>query len=148
MIRISLYFLLTALTFLLVVPAPIMAAKKFVPKKATSGKSTVKKTGSTIPSLVRYRSDKQGVLLSFSNFNGIDSVNYTFVYTTNGVAQGAGGTITANNNPASERQLLFGTCSTSVCTYHYNLTGAKLTLTARYTNGTSRTKNYRIKTYQ
>lgn len=135
--------ILTAI--ILFVPVRTEAAKKFVPKKTSGKSSTVK--GSSIPSVVRYRPDKMGLLLSFNNFSGIDSVSYLFTYNTNGISQGAGGTISASNNPTAERQLLFGTCSTSVCTYHYNLTNAKLTLTAKYTNGPTRSKLYRIKTY-
>jgi len=124
---------------------PVSAAKKFIPK-AKNVKRTI--SSKSIPVVVRYRPDKLGILFSFSNFNGIESVNYSFTYNTNGVPQGAGGTIRANNNPTSERELLFGTCSTSVCTYHYNLSGARLTFTANYSNGTKTTKSYKIKTYR
>lgn len=123
--------------------SPIQAAKKFVAKK------TVKRTGGfSLPSLVSYRGDKRALFLSFRNFNGLDSVSYSFTYETNGNPQGAGGTITASNNPTAQRELLFGTCSTSVCTYHYNLRNARLVLTAKLTNGTTMSKAYRIKTYQ
>lgn len=136
-------FILTAI--ILYNPVSVEAAKKFVQKKS-SGKNSVVK-GSSIPSVIRYRPDKMGLLLSFNNFSGIDSVSYLFTYNANSIPQGVGGSINASNNPTAERTLLFGTCSTSVCTYHYNLTNAKLTLTAKYTNGTTRTKLYRIKTY-
>ena len=137
------FFILAVMT--LFIPIRAEAAKKFVPKKSFDGSSSAK--GNSIPSVVRYRPDKMGLLLSFSNFSGIDSVSYLFTYNASGMPQGAGGSINAGNNPTAERQLLFGTCSTSVCTYHYNLTNAKLTLTAKYTNGTTRSKLYRIKTY-
>lgn len=136
-------FILTAI--ILNNPVQVEAAKKFMPKKSSGKSSSVR--GTSIPAVVRYRPDKMGLLLSFSNFSGIDSVSYLFTYNTNGTPQGAGGSINAGNNPTAERTLLFGTCSTSVCTYHYNLTNAKLTLTAKYTNGATRTKLYRIKTY-
>lgn len=139
--------MLFAAVFLLVAsPSSVNAAKKFVPRKKSVRKTTAVGTG--IPAVVRYRGDKQGILMSFSNFNGIDSVSYSFTYDTNGTTQGAGGTITANNNPSLQRELLFGTCSSSVCRYHYNLNNARLTLTGKYTNGRTLTKIYRIKTYQ
>lgn len=124
----------------------VYAAKKFVPKK-----SAVVKTGSTttsgkIPAVVRYRGDKKAILLSFSHFKGLKSVSYSFTYTTNGMSQGAGGTVTAANNPTSNRELLFGTCSTSVCSYHSNLKNATLTLRATFSNGKVVSKTYRIKT--
>ena len=144
--RKNLFHLLIVLTLSLVYqPTNIYAAKKFIPKNSTAKRNI---TGKGIPALVLYRSDKLGILLSFANFSGIQSVSYLFTYNTNGIQQGAGGTISKNNNPMLERQLLFGTCSTNVCTYHYNLTNARLTLTAKYSNGTTRTKLYKIKTYQ
>lgn len=125
------------------------AAKKFVPstKKTTTVKKSTVSSGS-IPAVVRYRSDKLGILFSFSNFSGIESVAYSFLYKSNGMQQGAGGAVRSDNNPGMERELLFGTCSTSVCTYHYNLTGARLVLTAKMTNGSTVSKSYRIKTYR
>lgn len=137
---------LIIITLTLFIPVKIEAAKKFVPKAKTVSHSTI--SSGSIPAVVRYRPDKLGILFSFSNFNGIESVNYSFTYSTNGIPQGAGGTIRASNDPASPRELLFGTCSTSVCTYHYNLSGARLVLTAKLANGNTVTKAYRMKTYR
>lgn len=135
--------LLIIIILSLVISSPVEAAKKFVPKK-----TTVRTSSGSIPAIARYRGDKLGILLSFSNFSGIESVTYSFTYSTNGIPQGVGGTITKNNNPSAQRELLFGTCSSSVCTYHHNLTNARLTLTATMTNGRTASKAYRIKTYQ
>lgn len=122
----------------------VFAAKKFIPKK-----SAVKYTAvSGIPAVVSYRPDRLGLNLSFRNFTRLESVSYSFTYNTNGISQGIGGTVTANNNPTAARELLFGTCSRGACRYHYNLSDARLVLTARYTNGRTATKSYRIKTYQ
>ncbi|MBI5452429.1 hypothetical protein HY945_03125 [Candidatus Gottesmanbacteria bacterium] len=126
------------------IPSATYAAKKFVPKKVTRAKVSA----GSIPAIVRYRGDRQGILLSFLNFNGLKSASYSFTYETNGNPQGAGGTITAANNPTAQRELLFGTCSSGVCRYHYNLTNARLILTAKTTNGRTISKSYRIKTYQ
>lgn len=133
-------------TLVLSVPGNALAAKKFVPKQ-TVRSAGLKAAVNSIPSVVKYRGDKLGILLSFSNFSGIDSVAYSFTYTTNGNSQGAGGTISPSNNPTAQRELLFGTCSTAVCTYHYNLANARLVLTAKFTNGRTVSKAYRIKTY-
>ena len=146
-LKTTLFLILSlALAYLIPINQKTYAAKKFTPKgTSTSVRRSV--SGSSLPSQVRYRPDRNGVLLSFLNFNGISQVNYTFTYLTNGNPQGAGGTITAANNPTTQRELLFGTCSTGVCTYHYNLSNAVLTLTAKKSNGTTITKRYRIKTY-
>ncbi len=142
---ISLFILLFLFTLNIISnPSQTEAAKKFVKKSVSKAKVV---TGS-IPSLVKYRPDRQGIYMSFLNFNGIESVSYSFTYSTNGNPQGAGGTITSANNPTMQRELLFGTCSTSVCTYHHNLTNARLVLTAKMTNGKTIGKSYRIKTYQ
>ncbi len=141
-------FLLVLFSLFLVIsnPTRVNAAKKFAPKKKTV--RTTKPVTAGIPASVRYRGDKQGILMSFPSFNGIEFVSYSFTYETNGTTQGAGGTIRQDNNPTSQRELLFGTCSSGVCRYHYNLNNARLTLTARFTNGRASTKVYRIKTYQ
>lgn len=131
-------------TILLTSPKTVEAAKKFVPKKI----AVKKVVSASIPAVVRYRGDRQGILLSLINFNGLESVSYSFTYETNGNPQGAGGTITAANNPTAQRELLFGTCSSGVCRYHYNLSNARLILTAKYTNGRTVNKSYRIKAYQ
>lgn len=131
-------------------PSSVEAAKKFVPRSTSS--TTVRRIASgggiSIPAVVRYRGDKQGIYLYFSNFNGFDSVSYSFTYTSNGIPQGAGGTITNNNNPSAQRELLFGTCSSGVCTYHHNLTNARMVLTAHFSTGRVASKLFRIKTYQ
>jgi hypothetical protein len=119
----------------------IEAAKKFIPKNTI----TKKVVSSSIPSIVKYKPDRKGLYFSFSHFNGIASVSYSFTYDTNGNPQGAGGIITANNNPLEQRELLFGTCSTSICTYHNNISNARLTLIATFVNGRKSSKIYKIK---
>lgn len=129
----------------LILPASsVEAAKKFIPKRKAVSRTSTR----SIPVSVHYRPDRLGILFSFLNFNGIASVSYSFTYNTNGMPQGAGGTVTAANNPTAQRELLFGTCSSGVCRYHYNLSNARLTLTAKLTNGKTVIKGYRIKTYQ
>jgi len=120
------------------------AAKKFVKK---NGVSTAKaSSGGSIPAIVRKRGDGLGLLMSFSHFNGLQSVAYSFTYTTGGLQQGAGGQVTSGNSPTSQRELLFGTCSGGVCKYHTGVKNAKLVLTAAFTNGRKVSKSYRIKT--
>lgn len=114
-------------------------AKKTAPVKASAG------TKSPIPAVVKFRSDRRAILFSFSSFSGIESVNYSFTYTNNGKPEGAGGTIRAANNPTTVRELVFGTCSTSVCSYHTNIKNARLVVTAKFSNGTQGTRAFRLK---
>ena len=123
----------------------VEAAKKFVPKTAGTGGGRV--SGGSIPVSVRYRADKRAIHFSFSNFSNFTSVSYVFSYQTNGISQGAAGTITASNSPGESRELLFGTCSTSVCTYHSGIKDARLTFSGTLKNGKKVSKNFRIKTY-
>ena len=120
------------------------AAKKFV--KKTTATTTRSSSGGSIPAVVRKRGDGLGLLMSFSHFNGIQSVAYSFTYTTQGLQQGAGGQVTAGNNPTAQRELLFGTCSGGACRYHSGVRDAKLMLTATFANGRKVAKSYRIKT--
>jgi len=139
---ISIIFLLSTLLTL----KPAEAAKKFVPKGAATVKSGRSGSGG-FPVSVGYRPDKRALNFSFTNFSGISSISYIFQYETNGITQGAAGSITAANSPGQSRELLFGTCSTSVCTYHSGLKNAKLSFTANYTNGRKAAKVFRVKTY-
>jgi hypothetical protein len=143
--KIIFFTLVITLIFTLNFPVFTYAAKKITVKKSV--KKNVTAYSTSIPSLVKYRSDKKAIFLSFSNFNGIESASYSFTYETNNNLQGAGGNITASNNPLEQRELLFGTCSTSICTYHTNISNAKLVITAKYTNGKTISKTYKIKTY-
>lgn len=131
-----------SVTFI-ILPASTLAAKKFVPKKKST---TISSPKSRIPAAVKYRPDRLGIYLSFSHFKGLASINYSFTYNAEGIPQGAGGTVTANNNPTAQRELLFGTCSGGACRFHNNVSGARLTLTARFTSGKTARKTYRIKT--
>jgi len=143
-----LLFILIIITLWLIHPVKILAAKKFIPKTPSQNtKTNTVRSSVSIPSKVKYRPDKRGILLLFTNFNNLDSVSYSFTYTSNGLSQGAGGVIRKDNNPTSERELLFGTCSSGVCTYHQNIRSATLLLTAKYDNGKTSTKRYRIKSY-
>jgi hypothetical protein len=121
------------------------AAKAFTYKGPATQKVVVRSSGYTIPVSVKFRPDRKGILFSFTSFSGIDSVSYSFTYTGNGQPQGAGGTVTGSNNPSQQRELLFGTCSTSVCTYHGNIQNARLVFTAKLTNGKTATRSFRIK---
>lgn len=124
---------------------PTEAAKKFVPKGKTTGSTG--KSGGGVPAKVSYRADKKALNFYFTNFSGISSVSYVFSYDTNGITQGAAGSVSSANSPGQSRELLFGTCSTSVCTYHSGLKNAKLTFTANYTNGRKASKVFLVKTY-
>jgi hypothetical protein len=86
----------------------------------------------------------RSVVVTFLNLDKAAKVSYELTYTTNGIPQGAIGTV-AGGGSSDTRDLYFGTCSKGVCTPHYNITGARLVVRTTTTTGGVNTKLYRIK---
>ncbi len=82
---------------------------------------------------VRFRPDRLGILLNFSNFDNLESGSYEIIYNANGIPQGAGGSIILGDTDTKE--LLFATCSGGVCNFHENITNARLSIISRLKNG-------------
>jgi hypothetical protein len=95
-------------------------------------------------SSVKLSRASHSVIASFYALRGVARFDYTLSYTANGIPQGVVGAIAAAGSNAS-RDLYFGTCSKGVCTPHYGISGASLTVTATMTNGASYIKRYVIK---
>lgn len=85
------------------------------------------------------------VVVTFLNLTRAKSVTYTLSYTANGISQGVVGTLTPVGQTSDTRDLYFGTCSKGVCTPHYAIRNATLTVETTLTNGTTNVKRYRIK---
>ena len=94
---------------------------------------------------VRFNSTRTGLIISFSRLTNATSVKYSLSYNTNGIPQGAMGTITNAEVSTDTREILFGTCSGSVCRYHSNITNAKLVITSKLKSGYTTRKTYRIR---
>ena len=84
------------------------------------------------------------VVATFYALPGVARFDYTLSYSANGIPQGVVGAFPANGQNES-RDLYFGTCSKGVCTPHYGITGATLTVTATLKGGASYIKRYSIK---
>lgn len=122
--------------------SPVQAAKKRVAK--STAKTTVAATATRgVGAWVRFRSDRLALLINFSNFGNIQSGSYELTYQANGIGQGAGGSIIMADTDT--KSLLFGTCSSGVCTYHNNISGAKLTITSVLKSGQKVLKTYRLR---
>jgi len=130
--------LLAAMFFL---ANPALAAKKRVAPRVAS-RGTVSVT-SGVKSYVRLQPNHLALLIDFSGFDNIKSGSYELTYTASGIGQGAGGSILLGDS--STKTLLFGTCSKGVCTYHTNITNARLTITSILKNDQKVIKTYRIK---
>jgi hypothetical protein len=126
----------------LVLVLPTAALRQRTRRKTTSSPGTTSASRG-VKAQIRFRSDRQGLLISFSDFEDIDSVRYELVYDSNGVTQAVGGTAALGDT--STRELLFGTCSAGICRYHSNITNARLSIITTLENGTKILKPYRIR---
>lgn len=86
----------------------------------------------------------RSVVVSFFNLDKVSKISYLLNYTGSGQSQGVGGAITPGGSTDS-RDLYFGTCSKGVCTPHYNIKNATLSVTATLKSGGTRTKRYTIR---
>jgi hypothetical protein len=85
------------------------------------------------------------VIVTFLHLDKTKRVDYVLSYTANGISQGAMGAIVPTGQINDSRDLYFGTCSHGVCTPHYNIRNAKLTITTTLTTGATYIKRYIIK---
>src|SRR5690349_13273036 len=86
-------------------------------------------------SSARLSRSSHSVVATFNQTAGVSRFDYVLNYAANGVEQGVVGSFIANGSGAESRDLYFGTCSKGVCTPHYGITGASLTITTTLKNG-------------
>lgn len=129
-----------------------VSAKRLLPQAGggtTSTSGTSKSTGTKtqgVTSVVKFRSDRKAVNVTFRNLKIAKSVSYTLSYLTDkGITQGAGGDVSPTSPDPTLRELLFGTCSSGVCRYDTGITNAKLVVTTTLKNGRKIVKGFRLK---
>ena len=122
--------------------SPVYAAKARMQKSA-SVRSTKAPAG-TAYSSAKLSAASRSVTVSFMNLGNVSKVSYLLNYTGSGQSQGVGGAITPSGATDS-RDLYFGTCSKGVCTPHYSIKNASLTITATLKSGGTRTKRYTLR---
>lgn len=115
-----------------------------------AAKPRVVKKGAPVVSASGYSSARisratNSIVVSFFNLNRVKKITYELSYSAQGIPQGVMGTIVPSGKTSDSRDLYFGTCSKGVCTPHYTITGAVLTVTTQRTSGGTNTKRYRIK---
>jgi hypothetical protein len=118
----------------------VSAAKPRASKKVSTGGTT-----NASYSTAKLSRGTNSVIVTFQNLASVKKVSYELSYTANGIAQGVIGTVQTTGLASDSRDLYFGTCSKGVCTPHYNITGATLTITSQLTNGGTNIKRYKIK---
>jgi len=85
------------------------------------------------------------VIPTFYALRGVAKFDYILSYSANGIPQGVVGSFVPAGGGNESRDLYFGTCSKGVCTPHYGITNASLTITATMTGGASYIKRYVLK---
>lgn len=109
--------------------------------------ATKPKTSSTgsLSASGQYIKSKNVVRVFFGNLKGIKKITYVLTYIGNEVGQGIEGSFSPGKKTSFSRDLYLGTCSGKVCINHKNIKNIQLEATARYTNGKSSSKIYKIK---
>ena len=85
------------------------------------------------------------VVATFNVLPGVVRFDYMLSYAANGIQQGVVGSFVPTGGGSESRDLYFGTCSHGVCTPHYGITNASLTVTATLRGGATYIKRYSIK---
>jgi hypothetical protein len=95
-------------------------------------------------SSARLSRETHSVIPTFYALAGVAKFEYVLSYTANGIPQGVVGSFVPSGGNDS-RDLYFGTCSKGVCTPHYGITNASLTITTTMTGGATYIKRYVLK---
>lgn len=124
----------------------VWAAKRRPPRGSKTGTPVTRTYSRTrgVRTSVRFRPDRRGLLVNFTDFGNAVSVSYSLTYTANGIPQGIRGFL-GPETAGEQRELLFGTCSHGVCRYHTNITNARLVIDSKLKSGLTIRKPYRIK---
>jgi hypothetical protein len=135
-----------ALILLFLTPVGVLAAKVRTSRGGTTSSSSgyISTSGRVVTS-ARFRGDRRAVIVSFAGLSNASSVNYSLTYDSNGIAQGAMGTMTNIAGSSDSRELLFGTCSHGVCRYHTGIINARLVITSKLKSGITTRKSYKLK---
>jgi len=115
---------------------------KVLPRFRTGGTGVV--TSSGVGVYPRFRGDRLGLTINFSNLQKANSVQYTLIYETEGKQEGVSGSIDSSGGNSATKELLFGTCS-DVCRYHTGLSNMKLEVITELTSGKRTMKRFRIR---
>ncbi|MCX6724909.1 MAG: hypothetical protein NTV20_02300 [Candidatus Shapirobacteria bacterium] len=147
MLKKYLFLSLSAIFLILLsVSSETWAAKARTSRGGSSGVSTGSVfTGGRVITSAKFRGDRRAIIVNFAGLNNATSVSYSLTYNTNGIPQGAIGTMTNISGASDSRELLFGTCSHGVCRYHTGIIDARLVITSKLKSGITTRKSYKLK---
>jgi len=127
--------------FVLVLPVEAKLLPRFSSPARSSGGGG---GGGSVVVSPKLRGDRRALNVYFGNLAKARSVSYILTYRGNDSDQGAMGSVdVASGN--TTRELLFGTCSTSVCTYHQGISNMRLEVTVELLSGKKVVKRYKVK---
>ncbi|OGH41978.1 MAG: hypothetical protein A3H79_00835 [Candidatus Levybacteria bacterium RIFCSPLOWO2_02_FULL_36_8b] len=126
-----------------------LANAKLLPQakgSTSNAKTKVINNSKSISVFPKLRKDRKALIVSFGNLGSSRSVGYSLIYQTQDHQEGAGGSINMQTESGgATRELLFGTCSKTVCRYHTNISNMRLEVTSELKSGRKTLKRYRIK---
>lgn len=133
------------LLFILLSPDAILA--KTLPQASKTSAKTIGKTsvGTTIGVFPRIRADKRALIVNFTNLQNASLVSYLLTYQTYTQGEGARGSLNLTGSSSKTQELLFGTCSKNVCTYHKGISNMRLEVSYTAKSGKKYIKRYKIK---
>lgn len=139
----------TALLMLMATTPSDVSAKRLLPSAKTGtsaikSKSTASGSQFGVKASVKFKSGKTGIVATFSDLERASKVAYSLTYSSRGIQEGAGGSLT-DLSGAQVRELLFATCSKNVCRYHTGLKNAKFTVTTTLKSGKKVSKTFKLK---
>ena len=123
----------------LFLPAPAAARKK-IPARI---KTAVVKTNLPQSSL-RLRGDKLALLLKLVNLSEAKAIDYRLTYNSTQAPQGVEGSLDPTIG-STQKELVFGTCAGTVCTYHTGIADMRFQLTVGLKSGKTLVRKYTIK---
>lgn len=133
------FFILSTFIYVNTVEAKVLPQAS----KASKSTSVAKTTGIGITP--KLRADRRALIVYFSNLQNAKSVSYSLTYSTSIQEEGAMGAINFGKSSSTSQELLFGTCSKGVCTYHTGVKNAKLEVSYTTVSGKKYIKRYKIK---
>ena len=125
-------------TLSFIAPPSVLAKKKLV-RRVQSTPVTV----DTPWIKLKLRSDKNALLLMLGGMHYADSVSYVLTYDADPAPQG----IESHHTPSdgnTQKELLFGTCSNTDCTYHQDITNMLFVITIKEKDGPTTIQKYQI----
>ena len=121
-------------------PTPIFAKKKLVRYKS---KTTSKPNSETAWIKPKIRSDQKALMLIIGGMKYANSFHYNLTYTSEEIIRGVEGEYQPSRGN-TQKELIFGTCSSGVCQYHSNPQNIILEIISLQKSGKTLTQKYSI----